>query len=145
LRFNNIREHIHGHYPAVAALVDRQFPEDSRGSEAFKYALELYLRALPKFGAAIDGWHFLNVVEETSTALRVVGFSYVLPSSELPIDAKFRLAGGAIEYRILVGCDDKAWNALTESKRWKAVYLYATEGVEPEWNWDQPIEGTFDE
>lgn len=103
------------------------------------------MRALPNLEAAVDGFTYLNVVEETPTALRAVGISYVLPSSKVPIDAEFRLASGAIEYRILVGFDGETWDALTESKRWKAVYLFATEGAEPEWNWDQPVEGSLEE
>lgn len=81
------------------------------------------------------------MVEETATALRAVGLSYVLPSSILPIDAQFRFSDGSVEYRVLVGSDDEMWGALSESKRWKAVYLYATEGVEAEWNWEDPVEG----
>ena len=68
-----------------------------------------------------------------------------MPSSQLPVDAKFRFADGTIEYRILVGSDDEIWDALTESKRWKAVYLFATEGAEPNWNWNQLVEGSLDE
>lgn len=100
---------------------------------------------LPNLEAALDGFTYLNVVEETPESLRAVGISYILPSGKLPIDAEFRLTSGAVEYRILVGSDDEAWGALTESKRWKAVYLYATEGAEPEWNWDLPVEGSLDE
>ena len=122
-------------------MVDDRFPGDSRGPDAFKYALEHYLRALPKLAVALDGFTFLNVVAETPTELRVVGLSHVLPSSELPIDASFRRVGCAIEYRILVGLHDRVWADLTGSKRWKAVYLYATEALEPKWSWDQPVEG----
>jgi len=144
-KIGTIRDDIHRRYPELAALVDQQFPSDSRGPDAFKYALELYLRALPNLDAAVDGFTHLDVVKETATTLRAVGISYVLPSSQLPIDAKFRVARSAIEYRILVGSDDETWNALTEPKRWKAVYLYATEGAVPDWNWDQPVEGTLNE
>ena len=145
MRFDTIRDDIHGRYDSLAELVDRQFPEDSRGPDAFKYALELYLRAISTLEVPIDGWKFLNVVDETPTVLRAVGISYVLPSSELPVDAEFRFVGDAVEYRILVGTDGDAWDALSESQRWKAVYVYATEGAEPKWSWDRPVEGTLDE
>lgn len=143
--FDTIRDDIHGRYPALAELVDQQFPEDTRGPDAFKYALELYLRAIPKLETAVDGWTFLQVIEESRTALRAVGLSYVLPSSILPIDAQFRFSNGSVEYRILVGSDDETWGALSESKRWKAVYLYATEGAKSDWNWDHPVKGLLDE
>lgn len=77
--------------------------------------------------------------------MRVVGLSDVLPLCiQLPIDAVFHVDGDAITYRILVGSDDETWRALTESKRWKAVYLYATEKSESVWNWNNPIEGLLD-
>lgn len=85
------------------------------------------------------------MVAETPYALRLVGLSYVLPSSILPIDARFRFSNGSIEYALLVGSDDDTWRALSESKRWKAVYKYATEGVEADWNWDQPITGLLND
>lgn len=142
MTFSTIRDDIHGRYNRLSKLVGESFPQDPRGSDAFKLALELYLQALPEL-ESIDGWALLIVVEETPEALRAVGISYVLPSSELPIEASFRFASGVIEYQILVGSDDKVWSSRTESKRWNAVYQYATEGTEPEWNWGPPITGVF--
>ena len=131
-------------YPELTDLVEAKFPVDSRGPDAFKYALELYLRATPNLDAAVDGFTYLNVVEETRTEMRVVGISHVLPSSLLPIDVVFRYVDGIVEYRILVGIDDEKWNDLSDSWRWKAVYLYATEGAHVEWNWDQPVDGRLE-
>lgn len=144
-RFDTVRDDIHRRYPALAKLVIQQFPEDPRGPDAFKYALELYLRAIPQLEAAVDGFTYLNVVEETPTSLRAVGISHVLLSSKLPIDVMLLFAGSAIEYRILVGSDDEAWNAFSEATGWKAVYMYATERGEPTWSWDEPIVGSLEE
>jgi len=83
------------------------------------------------------------VAEETPAVLRTVGLSYVLPSGELPIDAEFRLSDGSVDYRILVGIADDPWDSFSESKRWKAVYAYATDGAEPKWDWDRPVVGTL--
>lgn len=125
-------------------MVEEKFPEDSRGPDAFKYALELYLRAIPNLDAAVDGFTYLNVVEETSTELHAVGISYILPSSYLPIEAVFKFEDGIVRYRILVGIDDELWRGFSDSRRWKAVYFYATEGTQPEWTWDQPVEGRIE-
>jgi hypothetical protein len=144
MKFSTVREDIHTRYPRLTELVDEQFPEDKRGVKAFKYAFELWLRALPNLHVAVDGWTHLNVVEELPNELRAVGIMWILPSSKLPIDVKLRFDNGKIEYRILVGSDDERWAGLTESKRWKAVYLYATEGTEPLWNWDGPVQGSLD-
>ena len=74
--------------------------------------------------------------------MRAVGIGYFLPSSKLPIDVEFRIADDAVEYKILIGSDDDVWKGLTDSKSWKAVYMYAVEGAEPSWNWDDLIEGS---
>ncbi len=144
MKFKSIREDIHTRYSRLTEIVDDQFPEDKRGPKAFEYALGLWLRALPNLHIAVDGWTHLNVVEESTTNLRAVGIMWVLPPNKLPIDAEFLYDNGVIGYRILVGSDDERWAALTESKRWKVVYLYATEGAEPQWNWDRPVEGSLD-
>ncbi len=142
--FETIRDDIHTRYPALAELVEEQFPQNPRGADAFKYAMELYLRAISNLDAAVDGFTHLNVVEETRTKMRIVGISYVLPSSLLPIDATFRIVGDVVEYQILVGIDDDLWKRLSESKRWKVVYQYANQGDEAEWNWEQLVEGQLD-
>lgn len=141
MHFDTVRDDIFGRYPPLAGLVDRRFPDDSRGPDALRYALELYLRALPNLEVPVDGWMFFRVVDETPTLLRAAGIVCVLPPNELPIDAQFRQVDGSIEYRVLVGTDDDEWRRLSESKRWKAVYAYATAGTEPSWNWDSPVVG----
>ena len=99
--------------------------------------------AIPEL-AAVDGWLFFRVVEETPSVLRAVGIIDFLPSSELPIDARFRMSGDSIEYQIFVGNDDEKWRSLSESKRWKAVYGFAVDGAEPLWKWDRPVVGQLE-
>lgn len=139
------RDEIYERYPKLFELVDKQFPGDTRGSEAFKYALQLYLYPLPNWEVAIDWWSLFNVVKETPKVLCAIGIAEVLPSGELPIDAELSFIDGAIEYRILVGSDDQVWSSLTNSKRWNTVPLYAAEGLEPEWNWERVVTGSLAE
>lgn len=124
----------------LAELVRRDFPNWSTDNHAFGFALEGYLGTVSEL-SALDGFDFLHVAEETPATLRTIGLAYILPSSELPLDVSFRSVSGEISYRALLGSDDELWKGLTRSKKWEAVYLYATEGYEPKWNWNQPIEG----
>lgn len=121
-------------------LIPELIPNAPSAPEAFVFAVEGHLRIISGLGA-LDGFTSLHVVEETSETLRIVGLTHVLPSSLLPLEVSFQVANDGISYLVLLGSDDRVWNGLTESKRWKAVYLYATEEHEPQWNWNQPLEG----
>ncbi|MEM7279202.1 MAG: hypothetical protein AAF385_13865 [Pseudomonadota bacterium] len=107
--------------------------------------MELYLRALPNLDTAVDGFTQLNVVEETSTYIRIVGVSYILPFSLLPIDATFQYLGTKVEYSVLVGIDDDTWKGLSDSKRWKAIYLYAADRSQADWHWEPAVFGTLED
>ena len=65
----------------------------------------------------------------------------MLPDCSLPIKASFEAAIGEIKYRVILGSGEWGWRSATESKRWKAVYQYATQGLDPKWDWGPPIEG----
>ena len=139
--FDTVRTHVLTHYPPVAELVRERFPADPAGEAAFSYALELYLRALPNLDVAVDGWSTFRVVRESRTSLRAVGIMYVLPASELPVEVELSREFGSTRYRVRVGIEDARWSSLSESKRWKVVYLYATGERDEEWNWSEPVEG----
>lgn len=99
------------------------------------------MRAIPSLDVAVDGWKTLRLVSETRTSLRAVGIMYVLPASELPLEVELSREVSSTRYRVRVAVEDARWNSLSESKRWKAVYLYASGGRDEEWNWREPIEG----
>ena len=123
-------------------LVCEKFLEASSSNEALGYALEGVLRSIPSMGG-VDGFNSLYIIDETATTLKIIGLTYVLPNSVLPLEASFSIENGNIVYRVLLGSDDGKWGDLTDSKRWNAVYLYATEGDGPRWNWRSPIEGHY--
>ena len=83
----------------------------------------------------------LRLVQETRTSLRAVGIMHVLPAGELPLEVELSREFGSTRYRVRVGIEDARWNSLTDSKRWKVVYLYATGEGDEEWNWSEPIAG----
>jgi|GEM_PF-5734039 len=123
-----------------AELVREKFSDVPSSPEALAYAIEGHFRAVSDLGP-IDGCTNFHTLEETAVSLRIIGMAYVLPSSLLPLEVSFQVVEGGMSYRVLLAQDDKVWNGLTKAKRWNAVYLYATVGQEPQWNWSLPLEG----
>ncbi|MEM9550413.1 MAG: hypothetical protein AAGA05_04505 [Pseudomonadota bacterium] len=122
--------------------ITEKFVDFETDVDALAYAVEGQLRGTPDMGA-IDGFNTFHVLEETDTKLRVVGMAYILPSSLIPLDASFNMTSGNVAYRVKLGAEDGRWKRLTEKKRWSAVYLYATENYEPQWNWEPTLKGVF--
>jgi hypothetical protein len=102
------------------------------------------LYAIPGIDGSLDDWKMLRVVTETANSLRAVGLMYALPSGELPVEVELSLQGGSLEYIVRVGAADAQWNSLSKSKRWKAVYLYATGERAEGWTWSKPVSGYVD-
>lgn len=121
-------------------LITKKFSDFETDMDALAYAIEGQLRGTPDMGA-IDGFNTFHVLEETDTKLRVVGMAYFLPSSLIPLDASFSTTNDGISYRVKLAAEDGKWKRLTEKKRWSAVYLYATENYEPQWNWEATLTG----
>ena len=111
--------------------------------EAFVDALYVYLRTIPEIDLAFDAWKMPRVVNETADSLRAVGVMYVLPGSEFPVEVELSRQRGSIGHVVRVGADDARWNSLSESKRWKAVYLYATGEQDEGWTWSEPVTGVL--
>lgn len=65
---------------------------------------------------------------------------HLLPTGLVPLDLAFTIENEAVHHELWIAGDDHS--PLTESKRWKAVYLYATEGREPPWEWSGPMVGS---
>lgn len=128
-------------HPKLAELVRERFPENPTGDGAFSYALELFLRVIPNLDASLDGWKMFRLASETATSLRAVGIMHVLPSGVLPVEVTLSTGSRGIQYRVQIGIDDSQWDSLSDSKRWKAVYLYASGVRDEEWAWSKPISG----
>ena len=121
-------------------LITERFSDFETDLDALAYAIEGQLRGTPEMGA-IDGFNTFHVVEETDTKLRVVGMAYFLPSCLIPLDASFSSTNEGTSYRVKLGAEDDTWQRLSEKKRWSAVYLYATENYQPQWNWEPTQSG----
>jgi hypothetical protein len=122
-------------------LVHRCFAAEPAGEAAFIYASYLYLRGLPDVDVAVDGWRMFRLVSETATSLRAIGIMHVLPSCELPIEFELIREPRSTRYWLRIGMDDSRWGSLSDSKRWKVVYLHAQGKSDEEWNWSQPVSG----
>jgi hypothetical protein len=83
----------------------------------------------------------LQIVRETTTSLRAVGIMHVLPPDELPLEVELSREVGSTRYWLRIGVGDTRWYSLSDSKRWKAVYLYADGQRDEEWTWSEPISG----
>ena len=100
------------------------------------------MRSIAYF-AAVDGWRLLRLVHEGEASLRAVGLMYVLPSSELPLEVQLSRVPGSTRYWARMGLNDERWKSLSDAKRWKVVYLYASGDGKEEWNWSAPISGSL--
>ncbi|MEX0915321.1 MAG: hypothetical protein WDZ60_05455 [Wenzhouxiangellaceae bacterium] len=69
LELDTVKDDILERYGPLSDLVSERYPNEPRGEDAFKYVLELSLRAIPNLDATVDGWTFLRVVTETPIAL----------------------------------------------------------------------------
>ena len=93
-------------------------------------------------GVAVDGWGFVRIVRETPRDIEAVGLMSLLPAGSVPIAVLVETTPAGLAWTAKVGRDDDEWQAQSESKRWKSVYLYANgDRSEPEWAWNDGHQG----
>jgi hypothetical protein len=90
----------------------------------------------------VDGWVLFRVVHESDDSLDALGLMTLLPSGSIAMSVNIRVDERGIAWSAQVGLADQQWLALSDSKRWNSVYLYATGGrKEPQWNWAREYRG----
>jgi hypothetical protein len=146
MSIKTIREEVFERFEGLQELVEKTFPTDPRGVHAFNYSLELFIRrTIPTLGS-IDGWSYLNIVEETNKRLHIIGLMYVVPCmSQIPLEAEFLLDDSKLDYSYVAGINDKSWKVVPGSKKSNAVELYALNHNKIQWEWGDRIIGTLDE
>ena len=93
---------------------------------------------------SVDGWAHFRLVEETDDHLAGIGLMYLLPTGRVPIVVDVRVHPDGLAWSAQVGLEDDAWLAMTESKQWKSVYLYASGDLkEPPWTWRPARQGVI--
>jgi hypothetical protein len=131
---------------AIRELVLRQFPRGIRAREPnddLEDALYFMLR-LVDVGVTVDGWTVFRVVQETDDSLEAIGLMTLLPSGSVPIAVNVTRHQDGIAWSAQVGREDYEWLALSESKRWKTIYLYASCDLqEPRWTWNLTRQGVY--
>jgi hypothetical protein len=90
----------------------------------------------------VDGWSLFRVVRESDDSLEALGLMTLLPDGSVPISVTVKADEIGLAWSARPGLQDQQWLALSNSKRWNAVYLYATGGRdEPRWAWGREYRG----
>ena len=126
---------------SVRELILKHFARESDDDLADALYVLLYSADLQYLG--VDGWDYFRVVSETVDSIRAVGLMCLLPSGSVPIEVNIRRDEAGVTWSVQVARLDPAWLALSDSKRWKSLYLYATgERETPQWTWDRQYQGS---
>ena len=90
----------------------------------------------------VDGWALFRVVHESDDSLEALGMMTLLPDGSVPISVSVKADELGLVWSARAGIQDQRWLALSNSKRWNDVYLYATGGRdEPRWAWGRECRG----
>jgi hypothetical protein len=129
---------------AIRQLVLQQFSVRTRVREPnddLADALYFMLRMV-HVDVVVDGWALFRVVQEADDHLTAIGLMTLLPTGSVPVAISVSAHQDGIAWSAQVGREDDDWLALSESKRWKIVYLYASGDLEePRWTWSPPYQG----
>jgi hypothetical protein len=131
LAFETIREVL---LRRCSELIRSEFA-DNTSDAAVAAAVYVLLRGHPDLHLAVDGWTTFHVIRETTASLKAVGIMTILPTGELPLEVELSREPNGARYLLRVGLVDERWHSLSESKRWKSVYLYATQDRDIDWTW----------
>jgi len=121
-------------------LVRTDLP-DNLSDAALADAIYGLLRGDRDLHLAVDGWTSFHVTHETPLSLKVVGIMTILPADDLPLEVDVSRDSNGARYLLRIGLADERWYSLSESKRWKSVYLYATQDRNVDWTWSEPVSG----
>jgi hypothetical protein len=123
----------------------QRFPIEARVQEpdaAVADSLYALLWPTDVSGQVVDGWILFRIVRESNDSLEAIGLMTLLPSGSVPIAVNIQADPHGLAWTAKVGQQDSHWHALSDSKRWNRVYLYATGGrEEPPWTWDREHRG----
>jgi hypothetical protein len=114
---------------------------DNASERAVANAVYVLLRGDRNLHLTVDGWTSFHVIHETPVSLKVVGIMTILPSDDLPLELELSRESNGARYLLRIGLADERWQSLSESKRWKSVYLYATQDRDVDWTWSEPLSG----
>ena len=111
------------------------------GDIALADATYVFLRVRNDLSHSVDGWTSFHLAQECTESLRAVGTMALLPDGEAPVELQLSTETGKVQYLLRVGLVDEHWQSLSASKRWKSIYLYATQDRAINWTWSESISG----
>lgn len=102
----------------------------------------ILLRFVEDIAVVVDGWQNFHIVQESHDSLDAVGLMTLLPGGSTPIALGFKSTDRGVAWSVKFAHPRHPWNSLSESKKWKSMYLYATgESVDCPWLWEWQHEG----
>jgi hypothetical protein len=130
---------------SIRQQVLRHFPPPSSETEVDDQLAEALYHMLWKVDFLerdVDGWTFFHVVRESNDSIDAVGLMTLLSSGPVPMAIKVSAGKEGLAWSVKVARQDRDWLALSDSKQWNCVYLYATGARdEPQWTWDRTYQG----
>lgn len=129
----------------VRERVVRRFESAIRKREADETlgdALYVLFRTASEIETCVDGWTVFRVMRESTEYLEAVGLMALLPCGQIPIAISITANADNLAWLAQVGQEDDEWRSLSESKRWKKVYIYASGSTQqPSWSWKKQYRG----
>jgi hypothetical protein len=107
-------------------------------NEELATALYFMLRSIDDL--SMDGWALFRVVQESEDMIDAVGLMTLLPSGSVPVALNVTADEGGLIWSLQAALQDRDWLALSDSKRWNSVYLYAVGDRETP-TWDRRYHG----
>jgi len=100
------------------------------------------LWAIEEPDVSVDGWKIFKVTGESDVSLDAVGLMWLLPTGSMPVALHVEVTDAGLSWKARASLKDEGWLSLSDSKRWKNVYLFAG-GDRPEhpWSWDRSYAG----
>jgi hypothetical protein len=130
------REQLLHHFPLGAPVRE---PEDELANSLYSL-----LWSVDEKDMFVDGWSYFRVVRESEDSIDAVGLMTLLPSGSVPIEIHVRRQEAGLFWLVQIARLDPDWLALSDSKRWNSVYLYATGEREiPRWTWGRQHHGSL--
>jgi hypothetical protein len=130
----SVRERMLKHFP----------PARHSGGQDEDLANSLYalLWSVEDAGVSVDGWTYFRVVRESEESIKAIGLMTLLPAESIPIEIEINRQVTGLAWSVKLALLEEAWIELSASKRWNAVFLYASDGkAEPQWTWGQQHNG----
>ena len=132
---------------SIRQQVLRRFPPPTSAVEAddqLGEALYHMMWKVDDLELDVDGWRFFHVVRESNDSIDTVGLMTLLPGGSVAIAIKVSAADEGLAWVVQVARQDRNWLALSDSKQWNCVYVYATGARhEPQWIWDRTYQGSL--